>query len=62
MKQLRYNEHAKDNDHLSSSSLMILQLCLDLSRLYEYMIFTDNFFSNVKLFKALKSKEFDACC
>ncbi len=40
---------------------MILQLCLDLSHLYEYVIFTDNFFSSVKLFKALKSKEFDAC-
>ena len=58
---MSYNECAKDNDTLSSSSWVILQLCQDLSQSYEYVIFTDNFFSNVKLFKALKSKEFDAC-
>ncbi len=40
---------------------MILQLCKDLFKSYDYVVFTNNFFSSVKLFKALKKEEIDAC-
>ena len=60
-KQLSYNKKIKSNDTLSSSSRVILQLCKDLLKSYDYVVFMNNFFSSVKLFKALKREEINAC-
>jgi len=40
---------------------VVLQLCKGLPRPYDYVVFTDNFFSSVKLFKALKKEGIGAC-
>ncbi len=60
-KQLSYNEKIKSNNTLSSSLRVILQLCKDLFKSYNYVVFTNNFFSNIKLFKALKKEKINAC-
>jgi len=59
-KQLSYNERTKSNNTLLLSSRVILYLCKDLFKSYNYIIFINNFFSNVKLFKALKKKKINA--
>ena len=45
-------EHTKG---LSDSASMVLQLVKQLSQSYEYVVYLDNFFSSIKLFRSLKS-------
>jgi hypothetical protein len=46
---------------LTSSSLLIIQLCKSLSSDQSHALFVDNFFTNAKLFKALKTMNIETC-
>ena len=46
---------------LTDSSSVVVQLCKSLPVDLGYVVYTDNFFSCVKLFIALKELEIDAC-
>ena len=51
----------KCTKRLSDSFSIILQLCKTLSKPYNHVVYMDNFFTNVKLYKALKELEIEAC-
>ena len=46
---------------LSDSSSMVLQLAKSLPKPYSHVIYMDNFFTNVKLYTALKELGIGAC-
>ena len=46
---------------LFNSFSIVLQLCKTLSKPYKYVVYIDNFFTNVKLYKTLKELEIEAC-
>ncbi len=46
---------------LTSSFLMIIQLCKSLSSNLDFVVFMDNFFINARLFKALRLMNIGAC-
>ena len=46
---------------LSDSSSVVFQLCQTLSKLYNYMIYINNFFINIKLFMTLKELKIEVC-
>ena len=46
---------------LSDSSSMVLQLAKSLPKPYSYVVYMDNFFTNVKLYTALKELGIGAC-
>jgi hypothetical protein len=46
---------------LTSSSLMIIQLCKSLSSDLDFVLFVNNFFSNVRLFKVLRLMNIAIC-
>jgi hypothetical protein len=52
---------ANDNEKLTSFSLWMIQLCKSLSSNQVYVLFVYNFFINVKLFKAFKIINIEAC-
>jgi hypothetical protein len=49
--------------NLTSFSLIVIQLCQNLPSFeaLKYAVFLNNFFINVRLFKALKTIEIEAC-
>ena len=46
---------------LTPSSLVVIQLCKSLPNHLRFMLFVDNFFTNVQLFKALRTLNIGAC-
>ena len=46
---------------LANSSSVVLQLVKSLSKLYNYVIYMNNFFTNARLYMALKKLEIEAC-
>jgi hypothetical protein len=40
---------------------MIIQLCKSLSSDFDFVLFTNNFFTNVRLFKVLRMKDIEIC-
>ncbi len=61
LKTVRQLDFANDSWKLTSSSLLVIQLCKNLSSNQIYALFVDNFFISVKLFKALKIMNIEAC-
>ena len=51
----------KSIDDLTDSSSVVVQLCKFLPVDLDYVVYTDNFFSCIKLFIVLKKLEIDAC-
>ncbi len=46
---------------MTSSSLLVIQLCKNLSADQSYALFVDNFFISANLFKALKIMNIETC-
>ena len=47
--------------NLTPSSLVVIQLCKDLPPANKFVLFVDNFFTNTRLFKALKTMIIGTC-
>ena len=54
-------EGVKQLKLFSLSSTLVINLCKLLSKLWKYVLYIDNFFTNVKLLKYLKGLDFKAC-